>query len=160
MTSASSQNPSTSGTGTFVSRSANRYLYSRPTSLAEGRNAPTGGRRTTSSVSPTVTAIVRVDAPPLMTSCVSGPSTPTWSRSQAPRAGSSRSDMLRAQFALENLAAGVAGQLVVDNPEHLGRHAADVDGLDLEGRSQVDHGANLSFVQVRCRGAEQARKGG
>src|SRR5580765_3134845 len=121
MTSVSSQNARASGIGTSVSRSANRYLYSRPTSLADGRNAPTGGRRTTSSVSPTVTAIVRLDAPPLMTSCRSAPSTPTLSRSQALRAASSRSDMLRAQFPFEDLAAGVAGQLLVDDP-HVCRH--------------------------------------
>src|SRR3954454_18416131 len=95
MTSASSQKANTSGTGTSVSRNAARYRYSRDTSLADGRNAPTGGRRTTSSVSPTVTAIVRFDAPPLMISWVSEPSTPTWSRSQAPSATASRSDVVR-----------------------------------------------------------------
>src|SRR3954466_5171819 len=93
MTSASSQKANTSGTGTSVSRNAARYRYSRDTSLADGRNAPTGGRRTTSSVSPTVTAIVRLDAPPLMTSWLSGPATPTLSSSQPASPATSTSDM-------------------------------------------------------------------
>jgi hypothetical protein len=32
--------------------------------------------------------------------------------------------------------------------EHLGRHPADVDGLDLEERSKVGHAANLSVANV------------
>src|SRR5437868_2481509 len=92
MTSASSQKANTSGTGTSVSRNAARYLYSRATSLADGRNAPTGGRRTTSSTPATVTAIVRFDAPPLMISWLSAPSTPMLSRSQSPSATASSSD--------------------------------------------------------------------
>src|SRR5262249_16955302 len=91
---------------------------------AVGRNAVTGGRRTTSSRSPMRTPIVTLEWPPLSSSVSTGPSsTPsTFFTIQARSASGSASDIERfAQLALQNLAAAVSRELFVDQP-HVCRH--------------------------------------